>query len=250
MPLSKGSVESPGASSTSTCSNALDKFVVPEAATDTEISWCLKIVVSSCSFGSCDGLADLFSSMFPDSTIAEKFCLQKDKCAYFINYGIATHFRPILMDNVKGSEFYVILFDKSLKTIIQMGQMNLVANFWDNVANKVCTCYLDSIAIGHAQHQDLFEHFSSVLDSLDLKELLQVSMVGPNVNWALSSELPNYWTENDMTKLLSTGSCSLHAIHGAFKTGQQSTNWKLKNVLRVCIKFCMTQQLGKMIMLI
>ena len=126
--MSKGSAESPSVSSTSTCSSTLDKFVVTEATTDSEIS--------SYSFGSCDGLADMFRSMFPDSTIAEKFCLQKDKCAYFINYGIATHFRPILMDNVKGSEFYVILFDKSLKTIIQMGQMDLVANFWDNVANK------------------------------------------------------------------------------------------------------------------
>ena len=26
-----------------------------------------------------------------------------------------------------------------------------------------------------------------------------------------------------MSKLLSTGSCNLHAIHGAFKTGEQST---------------------------
>ena len=35
-----------------------------------------------------------------------------------------------------------------------------------------------------------------------------------------------------MSKLLSAGSCSLHAIHGAFKTGEQSTDWKLKQVLR------------------
>ena len=74
--------------------------------------------------------------MFPDSTIAEKFCLQKDKSAYFINYDIAPHFRSILMDNVKDSEFYAISFDESLKTVIQTGQMDLVANFWDNVANK------------------------------------------------------------------------------------------------------------------
>ena len=29
-----------------------------------------------------------------------------------------------------------------------------------------------------------------------------------------------------------TGSCSLHAIHGAFKTGEQSIDWKLKKILR------------------
>ena len=77
MPISKGSPESPGASSTSTCSCALDKFVVPEAVTDADIKWCLENVVSSYLFYSCDGLADLFSSMFPDSTIAEKFVCRK-----------------------------------------------------------------------------------------------------------------------------------------------------------------------------
>ena len=117
MPISKGS---------HTCSSALDKFVVPEAVTDAEIKWCLENVVSSYSFYSCDGLADLFSSMFPDSTIAEKFCLQKDKCAYFINYGIAPHFCSILMNHVKDSEFYAISFDESLSTVIQMGNMDLV----------------------------------------------------------------------------------------------------------------------------
>ena len=72
-PVSKGSAESPGASSTSTFSSTLDGFLVPEAAANAEIRWCLKNVVSSYSFRSCDGLTDLSGSMFPGSTIAEKF---------------------------------------------------------------------------------------------------------------------------------------------------------------------------------
>ena len=116
-------------------------------------------MVSSYLFPSCDGLADLFMTMFPDSTIAEKVCLQKDKCVYFINYGIAPHFHSVLMNNVKDSEFYAISFDQSLNTIIQIGQMDLVVNFSDNVVNKVCTHYVDSTFIGYAQHQDLFKHF-------------------------------------------------------------------------------------------
>ena len=35
--------------------------------------------------------------------------LQKDKCAYFINYDIALHFPSILIGNVKDSEFYANL---------------------------------------------------------------------------------------------------------------------------------------------
>ena len=140
MPISKKSAESPGASFTSTCSSTSYKFMVLEAATDADIRWCLKHVVFFYSFHSCDGLADLLRSMFPDSTIAEKFCLQKDKCAYFINYVIAPHFRPTLMNNVKDSEFYAVSFDE---TLIQMGQMDLVVNNWENVVDKVCTHYLD-----------------------------------------------------------------------------------------------------------
>ena len=153
------------------------------------------------------------------------------------------------MNNVKGSSFYAILFDESLNTVIQMGQMDIVVNFWENVINKVCTHYLDSTFIGHVRHQDLFEHFISALDSLDLKKLLQVSTDGPNVNGVFFSELCNYQTENDISKLLSTGSCGFHAINGALKTGEQSTDWKLKKVLRALHKFCMTCQLGEMIVL-
>ena len=128
MPISKESAESPGASFTSTCSSTSYKFMVLEAATDADIRWCLKHAVFFYSFHSCDGLADLFRSMFPDSTIAEKFCLQKDKCAYFINYVIAPHFRPTLRNNVKDSEFYAVSFDESSNTLMQMGQMDLVVN--------------------------------------------------------------------------------------------------------------------------
>ena len=65
------------------------------------------------------------------------------------------------MNNVKDSAFYAISFDESLNTVIQMGQMDIVVNFWDNVVNKVCTRNVDSTFIGHVRHQDLFEHFIS-----------------------------------------------------------------------------------------
>ena len=96
----------------------------------------------------------------------------------------------------------------------------------------MCTRFVDSTFAGHVRHQDLFDHFISALDSFNLKKLLQVSVDSPNVNKAFFLKLCNYRTENDMTKLLLTVSCGLHAIHGAFKTGEQSRDWKLKKVLR------------------
>ena len=54
------------------------------------------------------------------------------------------------MNNVKDSEFYAISFDENLNTVIQMGQMDLFVNFWVDVVNELCTCYLNSMFTGHA----------------------------------------------------------------------------------------------------
>ena len=54
----------------------------------------------------------------------------------------------------------------------------------------------------------------------------------PQCELDLFLRISNYRTENDMSKLLSTGSCRLHAICGVLKTGEQNTDWKLKKVLR------------------
>ena len=90
----------------------------------------------------------------------------------------------------------------------------------------MCTPYLDATFISHAWHQDLPDHF----------RYLQVSMIDGNVNWAFFSYLCNYRTENNTSKLFSTGSWGLPAIHGAFKTGGQSTDWKPKKVLKALLQ--------------
>ena len=95
---------------------------MPDSLTDAEIRWPLKNVLSF-SFRSCDGLSGSFKAMFPDKAFAEKFPLQKDKCAYYLNYGIARHLRSILADEVQKSEYYAASFDESLNLVIQMGQM-------------------------------------------------------------------------------------------------------------------------------
>ena len=84
--------------------STLDSYVMSDSVTDAEIRWTLKIVLSYFSIRSGDGLSSLFKAMFPDNAVAEKFSLQKDKCAYYLNYGIARHFRSILVDDVQKSE--------------------------------------------------------------------------------------------------------------------------------------------------
>ena len=152
----------------------------------------------------------LFKAMFPDSAIAEKFSLQKDKCAYYLNYRIASHFRSILVDEVQKSECYSASFDESQNSVIQMGQMDLVVNYWDDVLNQVCAWHLNSAFVGHSRSNDLLTHFLLGLQSLDKAKLIEVSMDGPNVNWAFFEGLHNFRNENDMNKLLPTGYFGLH----------------------------------------
>ena len=56
-----------------------NSHVMSDSVTDAETRWTLKNVLSSFSFRFCDGLSGLFKAMFPDSAVAEKFSLQKDK---------------------------------------------------------------------------------------------------------------------------------------------------------------------------
>ena len=147
QPPPSPAIQTPDTSKIST----LDSYIMSDSVTDAEIRWTLKNVLSCFSFRSCDDLSGLFKAMFLDSAIAEKFSLQKDKCAYYLNYGIAPHFRSILVDEVEKSEYYAASFDESQNSVIQMGQMDLVVNYWDDVLNQVCTRYLNSTFVGHSR---------------------------------------------------------------------------------------------------
>ena len=52
---------------------------------------------------SCLGLSELFKVMFSDREIAKSFTLSKTKCSYYINYGLASHFKEELMKCVNTS---------------------------------------------------------------------------------------------------------------------------------------------------
>ena len=47
--------------------------------------------------------------------------------------------------------------------------------------------YMQSIFMGHGRAQDILEHF--LVGDLELKRVTQVSMDGPNVNWASHKQL-------------------------------------------------------------
>lgn len=71
--------------------------------------------------------------------------------------------------------------------------------------------------------------FTTVFRSLSLDKMLQISMDGPNVNWAFLRELG---AKHEHIKLLDLGSCGLHILHGAFKDGVKTTEWDVDVFLR------------------
>ena len=61
-----------------------------------------------------------------------------------------------------------------------------------------------------------------------MKKMLQDSMDGPSVNWKLYDSIVEERNKNDdYTALIDIGSCSLHVVHGTFRSGVQKTNVEL-----------------------
>ena len=57
--------------------------------------------------------------------------------------------------------------------------------------------------------------------------MFQVSMGGPSTNWKFLDDLNKHRKDYQMPQLTNIGSCSLHVIHGVFKTAIESIICKL-----------------------
>jgi hypothetical protein len=77
--------------------------------------------------------------------------------------------------------------------------------------------------------------FLSLTEDLPLRnKLLQISFDGPNVNLNFFELLQKHLANDDPTNqtMLDLGSCGLHTIHNAFKTGAESTGWNIEVSLK------------------
>ena len=57
-------------------------------------------------------------------------------------------------------------------------------------------------------------------------------MDGPNVNLKMLQKINEERTANEFHHLISVGSCELHTVHGASRTGAEATDWSIKKILR------------------
>lgn len=211
------------------------QFALDQA--NAEILWCLRLVMQHDSFNSCTDLCDTFSIMFPDSEIAKRMTLGSDKVAYIISYGLAPFFKTQLLNQLSKpkSVLFTTSFDEAYNKVIYKSQSDAHVTFFDEHANKVSTTYLGSSFLGHATSGDIINGLLNVHKQLDVAQhLVQLSMDGPNVNWAVHKEVAVFKSDNSSTcpEILELGSCGLHIMHGAYKTGQNATTWNVQKLLR------------------
>ena len=105
--------------------------------------------------------------------------------------------------------------------------------FWSKAKKKAFVCYLDSKFLGHATANDLVASFNKIINTIDSRnKMIQILMDGPSTNWKLFDFIHKDQEKKEQKKLLDIGSCSLHIIHGAFKSGVEKNGWDMKSIFK------------------
>lgn len=76
---------------------------------------------------------DVFPTMFPDSQIATKMKLYKDKIAYITVHGLAHHFQKVLTETLEFCSHIVAGFNDCLNEVAKKNQRDLILRFWDDM---------------------------------------------------------------------------------------------------------------------
>lgn len=214
------------------CQPSLDKHIAKEDAVKAEIRWAIKMVLDHASFSSTKDLNMIFQAMFPDSQIAKHFQMGPSKSAYLICFGLGPFYESKLLKEIADSPCYTVSFDESFNKICKEEQMDILVRYVKG--RQIVTSYFVSKFLGHTRASDLKRVFTNALEKLNPNKLLQISMDGPRTNFSFLAELTadRNQSDPDIPKLLETGSCSLHIIHGALSTGIQKSGWNLGKLLR------------------
>ena len=82
--------------------------------------------------------------------------------------------------------------------------------------------------------EDLLQSLKTSLDKLNPANLVQISVDGPHMNWKLLEEIvkDRIISDPEIPQLINVGSCGLHIVHEAFKTGAAATGWNTDNLLK------------------
>lgn len=214
----------------------ISSFLLSDSVTEAEVMWAAYCVSTHTSTRSGEKAINIFPKMFPDSNIAPKIKMHKDKIAYSVTYGLGPYFANVTANNVRRSPIFALSIDECLNDISQKQQLDVMANFWDSDTDRVRTTYLTSAFLEKTAAENLLESVLTIIKdtNLNLENLVQLSTDGPNVNLKLLFDIKQHMRDNlpSEKQILDIGTCSLHIINGAYKTAHNKINWKLNDFLR------------------
>lgn len=152
-----------------------------------EIFWALKCVKSNFSFAT--GNTELFSSMFPDSTIAKSYQMSQTKCRYLIQFGIYPWILEDLKEDFKDSPFS-FLFDETTTVQIKK-QYDAYLRYESKGSGRIVDRYCGSLFLGHCDADHLVTNFCSFGRKMEwqVNYLLQIGMDGPRTNLSFNKKL-------------------------------------------------------------
>ncbi|CAF4107403.1 unnamed protein product [Rotaria sordida] len=203
-----------------TNTNKNKPLALDDQVTKAEILWSLKVAQKGLSYNLCNELNELFSSMFPDSSIAGNFSIQADKMSYVVSHGLGPYFKKKLIEDVKKPDKFVLIFDEQTNNQNKK-QLDMLLRYWSNEKQCVVNRFYKSIILlGHAYAKTIrdiiIESFAT--DGLNLNKLLMLGRDNPNINISLEN-LIDVEIKKQGGCLLTIGSCNIHIIHNAFKNG-------------------------------
>ena len=91
------------------------------------------------------------------------------------------------------------------------------------LGGKVHSRYLGSVFLGRQRAEDLLSAFYEGTKELNLENLIQVSMDGPNTNKKILRLLVESREKNSSPPLVDIGTCTLHSVSGAFKMADEKS---------------------------
>ena len=91
----------------------------------------MKVVISHFSYLFCLNMSSLLASMILDSPIAKPFQLLITKCACYTVLGLAPYYKEKMLQKVKVSTAYSIIFYESLNLNLQDEQLDVQTHFWE-----------------------------------------------------------------------------------------------------------------------
>ena len=149
---------------------------------------------------------------------------------------IAPYFQHELAVQFREAPYYSVSFDESFNSVIKEEQMDIFLRFQNR--REIVTRYYTTNFLGHTRADDLKKTLTGSLKDLDPNKMVHIGMDGPSTNFKVLKELIEERNIQDanIPKVLETGSCSLHIVHGALSTGLRKTGWNLDILLKALFK--------------